>query len=659
MRVILLGGNSFAGRGLAATLEQDGHECLNFSRGPVARRGDEITGALDDSFVRRPDWPDSADWIVNFIFLREESIEENQAYCRRVLELARQLGCRGVVQISSIMVYRFDRPLVSEDSTLETCYQGRPFYAAVKMATDLCLRESAGDMRVLFVRPGFILGSNHPNVMVGTAASTLGGWLLLLGNARQFFPLTSREKLAEVLRALLRQSDWPNGEAFLVVDHQSPTKGEFIRACMTELGQGRRLVSLGAWFWLPMGLLAEVTARLLGQRSPCIFSRLWTSFRGITYDCSATEAKLGLRMGVDWRKVLASSYDRQAPNYRRPEIREPPEQNLRDVPKVLIVGVGGIVRQKHLPALRRLGFRGTLDVHDPRPDALRDLPFPARRIDDVSESDATVAVIASPPACHTAALRRLPATAALVLAEKPLVLASAELEEWLTAEKHRRIDLFHNYRYKDNVLKMLGFLDRFNPGELLGVRVQLDTSAIQGNAAKWRRSERASRTLLYDAGIHSLDLAAAFAGDYEGLSDLRWKLDGLGNTAEICGGIRYANYPVHFQLRQGTGATRNHLVFDFANYNVRLTFNPDTFVVLMGLDMAANRFSEAFADCGFLARYLFCRLWGCDQDQSHVRVYRESLRSWREGTESSLSLANLAPTYRVLSDISRQVYGAP
>ena len=209
------------------------------------------------------------------------------------------------------------------------------------------------------------------------------------------------------------------------------------------------------------------------------------------------------------------------------------------------------------------------------------------------------------------------------------------------------------------MLRFLRFIAKRNPGELRGVRVSLDTCSFMGNPAKWRRDERISRTLLYDAGIHSLDLAAMFGGEYRGLSDLTWKLDGRGDTAEICGTIQFANYPVRFQLRQGSGAGRNHVYFDFANYNARLTFNPDTFVVLMGVDMIVNRFLEGFADCGFILRYLFCKLRHRDQDASHARVYRESLRYWREGKDSPLALANLTATYRFLSDISRQVYGAP
>lgn len=659
MRIILLGGGSFAGRGLAAKIEREGHECITFSRGKTGRTGSVVSGPVDKNFSDNPHWPKEADWIINFVYLKGESIEANMAFCRQVLDLARRLKCRGVIHISSIMTCRFSQKLITVETPPETHYEGKPFYSAVKIATDECLREAAGEMKVLFVRPGFILGSNHSNLMVGTAGALPGGWILLLGNRKQFFPLTSREKLAEALLAILRKGDWSNGESFLIVDSRSPTKGEYIRACMTDLGQGRHLLAMGSWFWVPAAVLGEGLARLMGNRSPCLFSRIWTTFKGITYNSSSTEAKLGISLGIDWRKELAQSYERQTRNFKCPKADDRTAPDLKNVSKILFFGVGGIVRQKHLPALHRLGFSGSLDVYDPRPEALDQLPYPARRVGDPSESDATVAVIASPPAFHTDALRRLPPTVTLVMAEKPLVVDRAELDEWLAAAKHRKITLFHNYRLKDNVLDFLRFVETCNPGELQGVRVCQETGLIAGDPAKWRRDERISRTLLYDFGLHSLDLAAAFGRDYQGVSDLAWKVDSLGNPSEICGSINFANYPIRFQLRQGHGLSCNQIVFDFANYKVRLTFNPDTFVVLMGMDMIVNRFLEGFADCRFILRYIFSKLRHRDQDASHVRSYQESLRYWREAKDSQLALGNVTTTYRFLSDISRQVYGAP
>ncbi len=657
MNIVLLGDRSFIARGFAERLEKEGHTCFVYGPGPVGRTGQVIRGPVAE-LAQNPHWPERADWIINFILLRDRPVEENVEYCGKVLDLARRLQCRGVIHLSSIMAFRFDENLITENSRIGEEWAGKPFYSGVKIATDHFLLKNAGDIRVLFVRPGFVLGLGHDNVMAGVASAIFGGWVLLLGNPRQFFPVTSRDSVQQALLNILKKDDWRNGEVFLVVDPKSPTRKEYMRACCNQVGRGFHLAALGGWFWYPAALAGELLARLMGNKSPCVLSRIHTTFRGIRYDSTGTEAKLGMSLASDWRNQLAGSYEGQKPNVQVPAVEEIKGVDLRGVKKILFLGLGRIVFQKHLPALKELGFAGTLDVFDPGLKELPALPFPAAKVDRPAASDAPIAVIASPPAFHAPALRELPPTVRLLMVEKPLAIRRQDIEAWKTAgDGGRRVVLFHNYRVKRNVLRFLEFVRGHNPGELKGVRVVVDTGPIAGDPAPWRRDERASRTLLYDFGIHYLDLAAWFGERYEGVTDVTFRQGFRGDTSEMLGTARFSNYPIVFQIRQGRGISRHQVHFDFANYSARLTFHPDTFTALYGNDMILNRFYEFWNDVAFMGRYVFCRLRGRDQDVSHRRAYEHGLRELRDGTPGPLSLGRVQTTYRILSDISRVVYG--
>jgi len=658
MNGILLGNRSFAARGLAQKLTAAGHQVFLFGRGPLGRTGNVIQGPMSD-LAANPHWPEQADWILNFIILRDQTIAANIEYCRQVVELGRRLGCQGLIHISSVSSLSFAESVITEDSAPAAGYDDKPFYAAVKIATDNYLRDHNAGLKVLFVRPGFILGPGHVNVMVGTAAPIMGGWTLLMGNPAQQFPLTTCDLVQEAVLRLIHLPETTHGETFLLVDNASPTKKNYIRACLDELGQGSHLVALGSWFWYPAALCGEGLARLMGNRKPLVYSRITQTFHGITYDSSRTARTLGLDLKFDWRQALRQCYDGQEWNFSVPPAPSIADRKMSAIRKVLFVGLGGIVFQKHLPALRALGFNGDLDIYDPGRPQLPKIPFPARAVEQPEQSDAELAVLACPPAFRTDLLERLPASIRGVMIEKPLVLNYTQYERWMEAESRgpRIFTAIHNYRYKRNVRDFLEYIARRNPGRLQSVRVQIDAGFIHGDSIKWRREERPNKLLLHDVGIHYLDLACMLGRDFQDLSGLTSRLDSVGNTAEIAGQINFRNYFVTFHLRQGHGIVRQQVHFDFTNYSVRLGFHPDTFVVLFGRDMILNRFYETWNDFARTFGVVLGKLTRRDPDQSHARVYQECLRQMDGARDSQLSMQGVEPTYRILSAISRMVYG--
>ena len=656
MKVLVFGSSSFAGKCLEARLAGAGHEVYHFNRGPVASDGRRITGGLE-GLEDNPHWPKQIDAIINYTLLKDQTVEENIEFCARLLALARRVGCGRLIHISSVSAYKFSSRVIDENAEVESDPANKGAYAALKVATENYLRKHAGDVPLVFVRPGFILGEGLVSATVGTAVKIPGGKLMILGNAQDTMPLTTRAILDDSLLALVEREQVQPGENFLVVDSHSPSKREYVEYCAHRLGQAKEVWTLPAALWLGIAAVAQGLLNLVGKGETKVWQKFYSVSKVYRYDSARTAARLGVSQESHWQAALDESFGQQARNYALP--RQPLPARLDALDRVLFFGFGRIVQQKHLRALKEAGFQGKIEVYDPFLKALPAGDFPVERVEDPVQSAATLAVVATPGLKHREAIALLPAGAKTVLIEKPVGYGMEELHEWEEAQREGGFatTVFHNYRLKSNVLELTRFLQTHNSGELLRCYVTFDSPAVANDGAKWARDERRSRTLLYDYGLHFLDIGVMFGEHYQGVHDVTWSLNQRGETSDISGVIALSNYKAYFQLRQAQGTQRTSVEFVFANYVARLTFFPDTLTVLSGRDGFVDRSVEFYQQSKATLQKVADKLSQQDADKSHPLIYQDAYASQESGHESLTSLAQVARTYQILDDISQIVYG--
>ena len=140
------------------------------------------------------------------------------------------------------------------------------------------------------------------------------------------------------------------------------------------------------------------------------------------------------------------------------------------------------------------------------------------------------------------------------------------------------------------------------------------------------------------------------------MEDVAWHINQRGETADISGAIALTNYKAYFQLRQGYGTQRTQIEFVFANYVARLTFFPDTLSIITGRDSFVDRLAEFGAQGGATLQKVADKLTKRDADHSHQVLYQDAMASLNGDGPPALSLDRLAPTYRILNDVSEQVY---
>jgi nucleoside-diphosphate-sugar epimerase len=674
MRILICGHTSFASQGLPRLLRAAGHSVTCFGRGaaPDSRQDPEygtvvtspVTGLHENPLLRPDATGGRFDAVVNYILLKDDDIARNVAYTQSLLSFCRATGVPHLVHISSVSSYNGKLKLITEDATLEQDPLSKGAYGSLKVASDndiLAHRPPA--TRLTMIRPGFILGSGLVDPIVGTGARLPWNRLLVIGTGESTFPVIERRTVNEAVRRVIESPGKDDVESILLVADNSPTRREYMAGVAKELGAGTGGTTFPSIVWWSLAIGGEAVARLIGQAKLKPFSKLASRLRRQRFDARRSQERLGLKFDADWRTGLRESLGGQSRNFELPYDPQAVEGALaarRPPQRVAFLGYGRIVKQKHLPALRRLGFGGQIDAYDllARTDA--DTDQAVRAIGGGAMDAADLYVVASPGPAHVDAISRIPEPRGAVLVEKPLGYNEAELARWQAFAGGRAgpVMVCHNYRYKDNVAAMLRLLSNVNPGRLLHAHVDFSSPPASHDSVPWLRNERRARTLLLDYALHFLDLACMFSvpGQPWELADVRHELNPLGQTAVIQGTAR-SQYSASFLLRQGFAPRRCRILFTFQNYSASLGFFPDTFVPHVSNDNAWLYKQESKASGRATRRKILDKLTGRDADPSHARVLAAATAG-DAALAAPLAVGRLTPFYNLLFAIDRAVYGS-
>lgn len=654
-RILLLGHRAYAAQGLLELLERQGHDVYTFSRGSDARDGKSIKGSVF-TMHENPHLKEHFDIVINYILLKDELVEPNERFIDSLLKMCANCTVKRLIHISSVSVYSGNVTHVREDSPTETDPAKKGSYGGLKVAADqYIINHAPPGLVTTFVRPGFVLAPGLISPMVGMAAKMPWNQLLLLGAPDNQLPVIRRDLLSQAVAKVVVTPPEKNGECYLMFDTKSPSRKEWLQGCCTILGSGTKVVTMWKIGWLTFAAGAQTVATLARMKlKPWRIIR--NTLRSQQFDSTATQRKLGVDFTTDWRKELPLAMDQQAKNFVIPN--SPPKLETLRSKAVTFLGYGGIVKQKHLPALKRLNFKGTIEAFDVVGSTDAETGQLIKPVKDATLSPTDLVVIASPGKYHNAAiplLRQQPN--APVLIEKPLCYTPSELDEWLEFARSRpgRVMICHNYRFKQNVQDMLAHLGKYNPGKIRQVDLVFQSLPVSFHFPAWRRDERGAQTLLIEYALHYLDVACMFhQGPWE-LKDLRYELNPVGQTSVIEGRMSCAEYSINFMLRQGFMPRKARINFMFQNYGTSLGFFPDTFVPHMAGDGFGLYRMEAHQSLWRTIEKIKDKVLNTDADVSHPMSYLAATGQLADLGESA-TVQKLEHFYRVLYEMSRRVY---
>lgn len=225
-KVLICGHRSFVATGLGKELVKAciSYDC--FSRGEEKRDGNVVTG--DVLNMATNSLLDDYDTVINYIILKEQSVEDNIAYSQSLLDFCKKKNVKHLLQISSISVYPNEADVVTETSDIEKDYHNKGGYASIKVAVDHYLMEHPVEgMTVSFIRPGYIYTKNKEISKAGILVSKLG-MNVLLGDKKTTLPLICRETLHKAIAKIVASEEKESVYLLLNKDKELGTKYNFV-----------------------------------------------------------------------------------------------------------------------------------------------------------------------------------------------------------------------------------------------------------------------------------------------------------------------------------------------------------------------------------------------------------------------------------------------
>ena len=294
---------SFAAQGVLAALEQAGYDVACFSRGEESRTGYMISGPV--KVLHKNPYPDDAyDTVINYIVLKNESIEDNIAYLSSLLQFCRDKSVRHLVHISSLSVYLDTLALVNEEAAIKTNPSLSGAYASLKVAAEAYLRQQLPPkLHLSLIRPAFILGNGLSDPVGSGGIKLPNERILVLGNPEVTKPLIARSVLNRAVVQIASDPPQNEHEVLLMVDPNSPSNGEYLKACCKVL-ENRKKVVTWPMVWIPIAAVREMKKGMNWNTFPRIVRTIQSRRLRQDFDPSWTERRLGFHLSSDWKAEL-------------------------------------------------------------------------------------------------------------------------------------------------------------------------------------------------------------------------------------------------------------------------------------------------------------------------------------------------------------------
>ncbi|MFW6249036.1 MAG: NAD-dependent epimerase/dehydratase family protein, partial [Bacteroidota bacterium] len=281
-KILLLGENSFAGKGLNHLLKEKGFEVHCLSRGEESRDGNKIRGNVFE-MVHNKFLDTQYDLIINFILIKNGGLEENIRYIKSLDELCTGKKVSNLVFISSMSCYSADAEFIDEKSEIEKDYKKKGSYGSIKVAVDHYIKSLKDrSYKVSFVRPGFIYDKNDMPSITGVGIRLSSFLAIVLGNRKTPLTIIKRNRFHEAIIRIIETGC--KQDVYLIFENNQSTKKEFLRRIVGF----RFTISLNKTFIMVLAKMARIIGVLNDSKSEQVNSL----FRTTEYNCFATEYNL-------------------------------------------------------------------------------------------------------------------------------------------------------------------------------------------------------------------------------------------------------------------------------------------------------------------------------------------------------------------------------
>jgi len=279
----------------------------------------------------------------------------------------------------------------------------------------------------------------------------------------------------------------------------------------------------------------------------------------------------------------------------------------------------------------------------------------------IKETRPDVIDICTPGATHAALVETALNAGCHVLVEKPPVRDPALACELAAIAKRRNLKLaaVFNYRYRDLVLDLKRVYREGTLGEIVKVAITHHGPLVHADV-RWLWNESESKYLLWEYGIHFLDILVDLLGPHASVSHVLPTVQkSIGHVTDLDVMIDFANGSrgrleiTADTTRHSSALTRIDVYGTAMDAFVR--WFPPSMRVRSGVDNPLKLLWDESLSVWSIASKILKGEFIAQRNISHVRVINGFAEWIRDGGDFDLAFERIVPTLRLLAAIEEQI----
>jgi nucleoside-diphosphate-sugar epimerase len=313
MRILVTGGTGFTGTALVQRLLQEGHNvvALDYKEGlqcdALRKRGAEvIIGSVTD-----PAAVERSMRGVEFVFhlaaaFRELNVpdsfydEVNVGGTRVVLHAARRAGVRKFLYCSTCGVHgNVEHPPADEDAPIRPA----DYYQRTKYEAEPLVKQEAGDMEVVILRPAAIYGPGDPERFFMIFKRVAKGTFPMFGSGRTLYHPLYIDNLVDAFLLCMPQGVG-SGREYLIADEKYYAIEDIVQAVARALDVPVRIPHYPVLPVVAVGHIVEKLCKPLGITPPIFPRRVDWYRQNRAFDIGRARRELGYRPRIELEEGL-------------------------------------------------------------------------------------------------------------------------------------------------------------------------------------------------------------------------------------------------------------------------------------------------------------------------------------------------------------------
>jgi nucleoside-diphosphate-sugar epimerase len=270
--IAVTGSTGFVGSHLVRSLSNDGYGIKAFGRSvkppkPLLKYADyrqwNITEQADASMIGTADVFIHTAGFVDFWGKKKDMYQANVAGTKNAMELARQMGAKTFVYISSASVYD---PLADKINVKESAPYAKRYlnyYAETKVEAEKLLRNNANFDSVIIIRPHAIYGPGDRTIVPQILSRAKNRRFILPDRGVSEHSVTHIGNVVDVVRYMAKEP-LPGINILNITDIEPVKARTFLSEILTRLDTDIRIVTVPYPVGLGAACILELYARLTG-----------------------------------------------------------------------------------------------------------------------------------------------------------------------------------------------------------------------------------------------------------------------------------------------------------------------------------------------------------------------------------------------------------